>query len=89
MRQSSRPILIIMDSALGRALINRGSYASSTLVRNRAYCGLKPDIASGPKLLNGDELQHLTLRGLVSAFVGAMPHTLLSLLKAAFPIQTR
>jgi hypothetical protein len=34
---------------LGRVLINRGSYASSTLVRYRAYCRLKPDIASGPK----------------------------------------
>ena len=29
--------------------MNRGSYASSTLVRYRAYCRLKPDIASGPK----------------------------------------
>jgi hypothetical protein len=43
-RQSSMRLCV-----LGRVLINRGSYASSTLVRYRAYCRLKPDIASGPR----------------------------------------
>jgi hypothetical protein len=43
------------------------------------------------KLLNGDmrELRHLILHGLVSAFVRAMPYTLLPLLKAALPNQAR
>lgn len=35
------------------------------------------------------ELRHLIMPGLVSAFVRAMPHTLLSLLKAALPDQAQ
>lgn len=51
----------------------------------------EPDIASDRNLLNGDmrELRHLILHRLVSAFVRAMPYTLLSLLKAALPNQAR